>query len=109
MKELLREAIEHYNYVLVDSPPIGLVSDGLLLSTLTDGVVVVVREGSTPRHIVKAILSKLEYARAQLFGIAVNRVKVNNRNSVYSMGYYSSAGYFGDDQEQHHGHVSPMS
>jgi capsular exopolysaccharide synthesis family protein len=109
MKELLQEAIEHYNYVLVDSPPIGLVSDGLLLSTLTDGVVVVVREGGTPRHIVKAVLSRLEYARAQLFGIAVNRVKVNNRNSVYSMGYYSETGYFGEDQEKHHERASPLS
>jgi capsular exopolysaccharide synthesis family protein len=108
MKELLQEAIEQYNYVLVDSPPIGLVSDGLLLSTLTDGVVVVVREGATPRHIVKAALSRLEYARAQLFGIAVNRVKVNNRNSVYSMGYYSAAGYFSEDQEEHRERASPL-
>jgi polysaccharide biosynthesis transport protein len=98
MKELLRGATEQYDYVLLDSPPAEAVSDAILLSTLADGVVLVIRERYTPKHLVRNVLSRLDFARARLFGVAVNRVTLANGNSMYYAGYYSTAGYYGDPE-----------
>lgn len=77
MRETLLWASEHYDHVLIDSPPVMPVSDAMLLSTMTDGVVVVIGGQSTPRDLVKQGCAKLRYARARILGMVLNRVDPN--------------------------------
>jgi polysaccharide biosynthesis transport protein len=73
MREVLSLLGERYDHVLVDSSPVNVVTDAVVLSTLVDGVVLAVSK-RTPRPQVKAALSRLRYAQAKVFGFVLNRV-----------------------------------
>jgi capsular exopolysaccharide synthesis family protein len=88
LPELLREARERYDYVLIDTPPLGLVSDCALLARWVDGLLVVVSAHKTTR-------SSLEHALDQLDANAVIGI-VFNGDKRPLFGYRSSyyRGYF---------------
>ncbi len=78
MDTLIRELKFYYDYVLVDSPPVVPVSDAMLLSNCTDGVVVVVKAGSTAREVAKRAVEILASSEANILGVVLN----NSRNSL---------------------------
>lgn len=94
MKELIEQAREEYDRVLVDSPPVGLVTDPAILSAIVDGTIMVVNFGKT--HIEEAQRAKqlLENVNANILGVVLNRVPVS-RNIYYNNYYYQS--YFSED------------
>jgi capsular exopolysaccharide synthesis family protein len=73
MREVLSLLGERYDHLLLDSPPVTAVTDAVVLSTLVDGVVLVANK-RTSRQQVKAALSRLQYARAKMFGVVLNMV-----------------------------------
>jgi Mrp family chromosome partitioning ATPase len=80
---MLDQMAEKYRYVLVDSAPLDLVSDGERIGSLCDGALLVVRAGTTPKGIVKKSVQQLERAGCPLLGIILNRVE------NYTGGYYN--------------------
>ena len=76
MREILAHVRQPYDYVLIDSPPVMAVSDALLLSTMVDGVVVVIGSRGTPRDIVRHACSRLRHAHANILGTMINRVNI---------------------------------
>jgi polysaccharide biosynthesis transport protein len=94
MKELIRQAVEHYDHVLIDSPPLLGVSDPLILSTLVDGVVLVVQSGRSSRSIVRRARIELQNVGAKIFGVVLNNVdwKREGYDDYYSTykRYYST-------------------
>jgi len=80
MYETLNGLREQYDYVLIDAPPVRAVSDAVLLSTMVDGVVLVVNAQKTPKPIAKEAHSRLSYARASMLGAVLNRVKVQKED-----------------------------
>jgi polysaccharide biosynthesis transport protein len=91
MAETLAWASRQYDHILIDSPPLMAVSDAMLLSTMADGVVLVIGGQSTPRDLVKQACTKLHYARARILGMVLNRVDPNSgeyRNYRYPYGGY---------------------
>jgi len=74
MREILSAVQRPYDYVLIDTPPVMAVSDALLLSTMVDGVVVVIGGHGTSREIVKQACARLRYAQARILGTMLNRV-----------------------------------
>jgi capsular exopolysaccharide synthesis family protein len=98
MKELLRIASGRYDHVLIDSPPLINVSDALILSTLVDGVILVVQGGRTTRGIVRRARMELTNVGAKIFGVVLNNVDWK-RDGYYDAYYYSryySADYHSD-------------
>jgi capsular exopolysaccharide synthesis family protein len=93
MRATLAQLREDYDYVLIDSPPVMPVTDALLLSTMVDGVVLVINSKKTPSHIVKETHSRLTYARANILGVVLNQVDA--RPTEYAHYYYG---------DQHHSH-----
>ncbi|MGE0823778.1 MAG: polysaccharide biosynthesis tyrosine autokinase [Candidatus Binatia bacterium] len=71
-----------YDYVLIDSPPLGVVSDAIVLSTHADGVILVVDSQNTSSRTAKDACSRLEHARAKLLGVVLN--KVDARSGEYA-------------------------
>jgi polysaccharide biosynthesis transport protein len=103
MMETMAQLKEHYEYIVIDSPPVLPVSDSLLLAKMTDGVVIVADGSATPRHQVKAACARLEYARAKILGIILNRIKVNGPDYqyyYYHHDYYSPTGDSPRDDEE---------
>jgi capsular exopolysaccharide synthesis family protein len=81
MYEILTLLREDYDYIFVDSPPVGLTTDAVLLSAMADGVVLVVNGQETPKQIVREACSRLSYARAKILGVVLNR------GTMQSVGY----------------------
>jgi polysaccharide biosynthesis transport protein len=91
MIETLLELREHYEYVVIDSAPVLPVSDSLVLAKLTDGVMLVANGSATPRQQVKTACARLEYARAKILGVVLNKVKIHSADYhyYYHQDYYS--------------------
>src|SRR4030095_12177889 len=104
MQEALAALQEHYDYILIDSPPVKLLSDTMLLSTMVDGVVLVVSSQETPKYVVKEAHARLSYARAKILGVILNRVKLRSRDFVF---YDSPSDAYGMTNKQG-GNKSPL-
>jgi len=88
MRETLSRVRQLYDYVLIDSPPVMAVSDALLLSTMVDGVVIVIGGRGTPRDTVRHACARLRHAQANILGTMINRVNINDNDC--SEDYYGS-------------------
>lgn len=84
-----------FDYVIMDTPPLGSVADALNIAPLCDGNLLVVRSGEIPRRMVGDSLSLLKKTGKPLLGVVLNRVMVNsNSNSYYYKRYYRYGRYY---------------
>lgn len=94
-KQMLDYMGEKYRYIFVDSPPLGLVSDGERIGSLCDGAILVVKGGSTPKSAVRNTIRQLERSNCPLLGIVLNQVSTP-KNGYYAKKYGSYYGsYYG--------------
>ncbi len=75
MRELIAEAMKRYDRVILDSPPVLLVSDALILATLVDGVILVARAVSNSRGALKRARELLAKVGARAIGAVLNGVR----------------------------------
>lgn len=78
MRSLLRTLKQRFNYVLIDTPESTTTSDAALLAAMADGVVLVVRIGSTPRSYVDQACRTLEAMGANLLGTCLTGAELPN-------------------------------
>jgi capsular exopolysaccharide synthesis family protein len=90
MNTLLRHCGEVYTHVVIDSPPILSVTDGVILAREADAVVLVVRHGKSSKHVVRRARDLLLRSGAPITGIVLNAVDLN---SPEYYGYYGYSGY----------------
>jgi polysaccharide biosynthesis transport protein len=102
MAEVMAQLRDHYEYIVIDSAPVLPVSDSMVLSKLTDGVVLVANGSATPRQQVKNACARLEYARAKILGLVLNKVKIHSPDYhyYYHQDYYSFDGDSPRDDEE---------
>lgn len=100
MRKLLSLLTERFAHVIIDSPPAISFTDASILSTMVDGVVLVVHGGRSSRAVVRRAKQQLLDVGAHIFGIVLNNVKVETQDYYYS-GYYSAANEYeeGDNAE----------
>ncbi|BAY25944.1 lipopolysaccharide biosynthesis [Calothrix sp. NIES-2100] len=72
MDKLLKEAAQHYDYVIVDASPISSNADAATLSQSADGVVLVVKPNSTSKNAALQAISDLQKSGATLLGVVIN-------------------------------------
>ena len=92
-EELLDTAAEKYRYVIIDAPPLGLVSDAERIGNLCDGAILCIRAGETPKGIVRNSVRQLERAGCPLLGVVLNRAG-GSKGGYYSK-YYGRYGHYG--------------
>jgi capsular exopolysaccharide synthesis family protein len=92
MRKLLSILAERFAHVVIDSPPAISFTDASILSTMVDGVVLVVHGGRSSRAVVRRAKQQLLDVGAHIFGVVLNNVKVETQDYYYS-GYYSSNEY----------------
>ncbi len=90
MDALLKHSGEIYDHIVIDSPPILSVTDGVLLARQSDAVVLVVRHGKSSKHVVRRARDLLLRSGAPVTGIVLNAVDLN---SPEYYGYYGYSGY----------------
>src|SRR5439155_1059471 len=74
MRQALAELRGQYDFVIVDTPPVLPVTDAVVLATMADAVVLVVKGHATPRELVRHARDRLALAGARLLGVGVNNV-----------------------------------
>lgn len=90
MHDLLVRCSEEYTHIVIDSPPILSVTDGVILARQCDALALVVRHGKSSRHVVRRARDLLIRAGAPVTGVILNAVDMN---SPEYYGYYGYSGY----------------
>ena len=90
MKLLVESITREFDYVIFDTPPVGTFVDAAVLSTLVDGVVLVVRPGGPKRTEMEVAYSQLEKAGANVLGLCATFVEGTGSEYYYS--YYTKGG-----------------
>jgi capsular exopolysaccharide synthesis family protein len=86
-KEILREARELFDFVIIDAPPLGIFTDATVLINHADGALMVIRSGRTSYATVDRILDKLP--RDRMLGVVLNESEETLDESNYNYGYYN--------------------
>jgi capsular exopolysaccharide synthesis family protein len=104
MVELLRALERQSDIVVVDTPPVLVVSDANVLATRTDGVLVVVNTGGTRRTAIQQTVEDLRKVGANVLGGVLNMVDSRDgRGYYYYYSYYYSHYYGNDDGDEKRG------
>jgi capsular exopolysaccharide synthesis family protein len=90
MKMLLAEASASFDWVIIDTPPVGILTDAKLLGSMVDGALMVIRARKTPAALVQQAIDSL--GRNRIVGVVLNRADL--RHATGPDGYYS-AYYYG--------------
>lgn len=104
-KETLEHLGQHFEVVIIDSPPVELVSDALVIATQADSVIYVVRAEATPYQIARKGLQRLRRAEGKILGVVLNRFDVAKAEKYY--GDYSGYGKYGYGKDGYQGGYGP--
>lgn len=85
MKNLLSSLEDSYDYIIIDTPPVGIITDAAILSTVADGVLMVAKSNQTKKEELKSALENIEAVNGRVLGVVLSFVK--KENTKYG-GYY---------------------
>lgn len=97
LEAVLEDARQHFGLVIIDSPPVLMVTDPVILSTKVDGTIVVIRSGVTTRLVLKRASEVLSRSSGRKLGIVINGVDTRSVEYYYSYGYYGDGKYYGEE------------
>jgi tyrosine-protein kinase Etk/Wzc len=98
MAQLIEALRGKFEVILFDSPPVIAVTDAAILSTLVDGVVLVIKAHQTHREAIKRARNLLDNADAKIFGSLLNGVNIKKTYGTnYYYYYYHYYQYYGHD------------
>jgi capsular exopolysaccharide synthesis family protein len=92
MKELLHNAKHDFDIIILDSPPLLAAIDTVVLSSIIDAVVLVVRAGKTTNNAFLRAHEELKKARSNLIGVVINETELS-RSGYYLKDYYHGGAY----------------
>ncbi|MBM3777396.1 MAG: CpsD/CapB family tyrosine-protein kinase [Acidimicrobiia bacterium] len=102
MKRLLAEAAAAFEWVIIDTPPVGILTDAKLLGAMVDGALVVIRAGKTDATLVQRSVDAI--GRSKIVGVVLNRVdprRIAGGDTYYSS-YYHYYGQGGSAKKDSH-------
>ncbi len=91
MSELISELKKEYEYVLIDTAPLGLVTDAFILMNHADHTIFMVRQNYTPIEAVKNVQELYSSGKLKNVSILFNDVKDQSNNYGYGYGYYGES------------------
>jgi capsular exopolysaccharide synthesis family protein len=99
MSNLLKTLQKNFTHVVVDSPPIASFTDGVLIASMVDGVILVVNSGKSSRQVVRRSRQLLMDIGAKVFGVVLNNVNLRSQdNYYYYQSYYHRDSYRQDEE-----------
>jgi Mrp family chromosome partitioning ATPase len=96
MKQFMNKAREEYDYVILDTPPVGIVSDALLLGAYADMNIFVIRQRFSFKNTLELIQNIFEKKELKNLTIAVNDIHISGYYGYglrYGYGFYQGYGY----------------
>lgn len=97
MKELMRTLAERFDYVIIDAPPMISVSDPIILSTLVDGVILVVKSGQSKGESLRRAWQDLSAVGARVLGVTLNNLNIRKDGYDYYRNYRQYVDYIDRD------------
>lgn len=86
MERILQELREEYDIIVLDSPPVNVVTDAVVLAPLSDGVLFLVRADHSERSAIIRAVEQIKYARTKILGFVLN--DVNPKMNSFGYGKY---------------------
>ncbi|MBQ3252508.1 MAG: CpsD/CapB family tyrosine-protein kinase [Oscillospiraceae bacterium] len=86
MQSLVEQISKQYDYVLIDTPPVNVVSDCCVIASLLDGVLLLARQGRSKKEGIKQAINQLKLTDAKILGYVLNGVTVKTKG-YYRYGY----------------------
>lgn len=100
MANLLKTMQNNFTHVVVDSPPIASFTDGVLVASMVDGVILVVHSGKSSRQVVRRSRQLLQDIGAKVFGVVLNNVNLRSQDNYYYYQSYYHRDYYRTDSEE---------
>ena len=93
MKELVDVLSNHYDYILVDTPPVNVVSDSQLLNPVAAGLILVIRDNYTKHGDVQQALNNINLANGKVLGFVKTACRAKKQGGYYKKPYYKYGNY----------------
>ncbi len=100
MASLISVGAEEFDLLVVDAPPVGGLADAPLLASMCLATLLVVEANKTHRRAVMAALKRLQFARAEMIGVVLNKFDAKRADHPYGHGYGDSSFYGEDGSKQ---------
>lgn len=100
MRRLMKVMQTKFTHLVVDSPPVNSFTDGVLISSMVDGVLLVVHGGKSSRHVVRRSRQLLHDVGAKIFGVVLNKVNLRSTDYYYYKNYYGARSYQTDVEKE---------
>jgi capsular exopolysaccharide synthesis family protein len=100
MFDILRQVREQSDIIVIDSPPVMAVTDAAVLAPRVDGVLLVVKPGTTKLAACKQAVEQLQRVGANILGVILNDIEINRsgyKYAYYKGYYYTYHRYYGSD------------
>lgn len=102
--EMVKRLREAYDYVIIDTPPLGSVIDGAVVAACCDGAVIVIESNAVSYRFVQSVKEQLEKAGVRILGCVLNKVNLSSKSyyGKYYEKYYGSyyGRYYANDGEE---------
>ena len=96
MENILKQLREHFDYIIIDLPPVNLVSDAVSISSLISGMIVIIREEYTEKKELERCFRQLRLSNVNVLGCVMNGARSSgssyNRYKKYKYYKYYSDG-----------------
>jgi succinoglycan biosynthesis transport protein ExoP len=99
MRKLIGVLSVPFTHIVIDSPPVSSFTDGVLIASMVDGVLLVVHGGKSSRGVVRRSRQLLLDVGAKLFGVVLNNVSVRSHDYYYYYQRYYQQSYYTKDTE----------
>ena len=93
--EMIRNAREEYDMVIIDTPPLGSVIDAAVVSKCCDGAVIVIAAGNVSYRFARKVKEQLDVAECRILGCVLNKVDLSGK-SYYGKYYVKYYGNYGE-------------
>jgi succinoglycan biosynthesis transport protein ExoP len=103
--EAIAELRTKYKFIVIDSPPVMAATDAVILSVQTDGVLLVVRSGETPKEAFTRTRDLLNSVKCHILGVVLNAVDSSAPDYYYSYRYYPYSYGYGPQETVETSHV----
>jgi len=99
MRKLIAVLGVPFTHIVIDSPPISSFTDGVLIASMVDGVLLVVHGGKSSRGVVRRSRQLLLDVGAKIFGVVLNNVSIRSHDYYYYYQRYYHQSYYNKDVE----------
>jgi polysaccharide biosynthesis transport protein len=93
MRRLIAATSPVFTHIVIDSPPVSSFTDGVLISTMVDGVLLVVHGGKTSRQVARRSRQLLQDVGAKILGVVLNNINARSHDYYYYQRYQQDAYY----------------